>query len=80
MSNNSPWAHKREALRKYSSYRLNNEILSELSWGRENHKITKRLAELVSERWPGPGTDVCDIKLVAMLLSTVGWKLEWNIR
>ena len=80
MFNNSPWAHKREALRKYSSYRLNNEILSELSW---DEKTIKSQSDW--QNWCQKDGRV----LVRMCVTSNwwqcysprwGWKLEWNIR
>ena len=52
---NGPWEHKRKELQKHSVLLLNNELVLKRSWN--ENSITARseqLAEIISERWPGP--------------------------
>ena len=55
---NDPWASKRVELQQHSVLLLNNELLTQPSW----HEVTirtrsRRMAKLVSERWPGPASE-----------------------
>ena len=55
---NDPWACKREELQEHSVLLLNNELLSHTSWSEETIRSRgRRMAELVSERWPGPASE-----------------------
>ena len=55
---NSPWASKRDELQEHSVLLLNNELLSQLAWDEETIRCrSRRMAQLVSERWPGPASD-----------------------
>lgn len=52
---NDTWACKRDELQEHSVLLLNNELLSQSSWNEETIRSrSRRMAELVSERWPGP--------------------------
>ena len=52
---NDPWQCKRDELQKYAVLLLNNELLSQSSWNEESIRCrSRRMAELVSESWPGP--------------------------
>ncbi len=52
---NDPWECKRDELQEHSVLLLNNELLSQSSWNEETIRSrSRRMAELVSERWPGP--------------------------
>ena len=52
---NDPWVCKREELQEHSVLLLNNELLSQPSWNEETIRSrSRRMAELVSGRWPGP--------------------------
>ncbi len=55
---NDPWACKRDELQEYSVLLLNNELLSQPSWVEETIRSrSRRMAKLVSERWPGPASE-----------------------
>ena len=55
---NDPWACKRDELQEHSVLLLNNELLSQSSWNEETIRSrSRRMAELVSERWPGPASE-----------------------
>ena len=55
---NDPWACKRDELQEHSVLLLNNELLSQPSWNEESIRSrSRRTAELVSERWPGPASE-----------------------
>ena len=52
---NDPWQCKRDELQKYAVLLLNNELLSKSSWDEETiQSRSRRMAEIVSERWPAP--------------------------
>ena len=52
---NAPWKSKREELQEHSVLLLNNELLTRPSWDEETIRSrSRRVAELVSARWPGP--------------------------
>ena len=52
---NDPWKCKRDELQEHSVLLLNNELLSQPSWDEETIRSrSRRMAELVSEIWPGP--------------------------
>ena len=52
---NSPWKHKRGELGKHSILLLNKEL--PLSWAEKDITArSRRMARLVSERWPGPNS------------------------
>ena len=52
---NAPWENKRNGLLEHSVLLLNNELMSQSSWSEETIRSrSRRMAELVSERWPGP--------------------------
>ena len=52
---NDPWECKRDELQEHSVLLLNNELLSLPSWSEETIRSrSRRMADLVSERWPGP--------------------------
>ena len=58
---NDAWACKRDELQEYSVLLLNNELLSRPSWNEETIRSrSRRMAELVSERWPGPASEEWD--------------------
>ena len=55
---NDPWECKREELQEHSVLLLNNELLSQPSWDEDSIRSrSRRVAELVSERWPGPASE-----------------------
>ena len=55
---NAPWKSKRDELQEHSVLLLNNEMLSKPSWDEKTIRCrSRRMAELVSERWPGPASD-----------------------
>ena len=54
---NDPWKCKRDELQEHSVLLLNNELSSQPSWDEETIRSrSRRMAELVSERWPGPNS------------------------
>ena len=60
MSNES-WDVKRDELQEHSVLLLNNELLSKHSWDEETIRCrSRRMAEIVSERWPGPKSQKWD--------------------
>ena len=55
---NAAWKSKRDELQEHSVLLLNNELLSQSSWNEETIRSrSRRVAELVSERWPGPASE-----------------------
>ena len=55
---NAPWKSKRDELQEHSVLLLNNKLLSQSSWNEETIRSrSRRLAELVSERWPSPASE-----------------------
>ena len=55
---NDPWKSKRDELQEHSVLLLNNELLSKPSWDEQTIRCrSRRMAHLVSERWPGPASD-----------------------
>ena len=55
---NDPWTSKCDELQKYAVLLLNNELLSQPSWDEKTIRCrSRRMAQLVSERWPGPASD-----------------------
>ena len=55
---NAPWTNKRSELQEHSVLLLNNELLSTPSWSEETIlSRSRRMAKLVSERWPGPSSE-----------------------
>ena len=55
---NDPWASKRDELQEHSVLLLNNELLTQPSWDEETIRSrSRRMAKLVSERWPGPASE-----------------------
>ena len=55
---NDAWASKRDELQGHSVLLLNNELLSQPSWSEETIRSrSRRMAKLVSERWPGPASE-----------------------
>ena len=55
---NDPWASKRDELQEHSVLLLNNELLTQPSWDEEAIRYrSRRMAELASERWPGPASE-----------------------
>ena len=55
---NGPWASKRDELQEHSVLLLNNELLSQPAWDEDTIRCrSRRMAQLVSERWPGPASD-----------------------
>ena len=55
---NGPWTSKRDELQEHSVLLLNNELLSQPAWNEETIRSrSRRMAQLVSERWPGPASD-----------------------
>ena len=55
---NDPWTSKRDELQEHSVLLLNNELLSRPSWSEETIRSrSRRMAKLVSERWPGPASE-----------------------
>ena len=58
---NDPWICKRDELQEHSVLLLNNHLLSQHSWDEETIRFrSQRIAELVSERWPGPASEEWD--------------------
>ena len=58
---NDPWKHKRDQLRNHGVLLLNNELLDEPCWSDDTiHCRSLRVANLVSERWPGPDSSAWD--------------------
>ena len=52
---NAPWNSKRDELQEHSVLLLNNELLTRPTWDEETIRSrSRRMAELISERWPGP--------------------------
>ncbi len=55
---NAPWGHKRNGLQEHSVLLLNNELMSWSFWNEETIRSrSRRMAELVSESWPGPDSE-----------------------
>ena len=55
---NDPWQSKRDELQKYAVLLLNNELLPQPSWDEDTIRDrSRRMAKLVSERWPGPDSE-----------------------
>ena len=55
---NDPWNNKRNELQEHSVLLLNNELLTRPTWDEEPIRSrSRRVAELVSARWPGPTSD-----------------------
>ena len=55
---NDPWASKRDELQGHSVLLLNNELLTQPSWDEKTIRCrSRRMAELASERWPGPASE-----------------------
>ena len=55
---NAPWKSKRDELRGHSVMLLNNELLTRPTWNEEAIRSrSRRVAELVSARWPGPTSE-----------------------
>ena len=55
---NDPWNNKRDELQEHSVLLLNNELLTRPTWEEEPIRSrSRRVAELVSARWPGPTSD-----------------------
>ncbi len=55
---NDPWNNKRDELQEHSVLLLNNELLTQDTWDEETIRSRSlRMAELVSERWPGPASE-----------------------
>ena len=55
---NGPWASKRDELQEHSVLLLNNELLSQPAWDEDTIRCrSRRMAQLVSKRWPGPASD-----------------------
>ena len=55
---NDPWKNKRDELQEHSVLLLNNELLTQTTWDEETIRSrSRRMAELVSERWPGPASE-----------------------
>ena len=60
MSNDS-WKSKGDELRQHAVLLLNNELVAQPSWGEDAIRCrSKRLARLVSGRWPGPDSTAWD--------------------
>ncbi len=58
---NGPWMSKRDELQEHSVLLLNNQLLSQQSWDEETIRSrSQRIAELASERWPGPDSEEWD--------------------
>ena len=56
---NDPWDSKRDELQEHSVMLMNYELLSKPTWDEETILCrSRRMAELVSERWPGPNSNV----------------------
>lgn len=52
---NEKWERKREELQKYSLLMLNKQWASQSSWSEKDiENRSRRMAELISKRWPGP--------------------------
>ena len=55
---NAPWKSKRDELQEHSVLLLNNELLTRPTWDEETVRSrSRRVAELVSARWPGPTSE-----------------------
>ena len=55
---NDAWASKRDELQEHSVLLLNNELLSQPFWSEEAIRSrSRRMAQLVAERWPGPASE-----------------------
>ena len=55
---NAAWEQKRNGLREHSVLLLNNELMSQSSWNEEIIRCrSRRMADLVSELWPGPDSE-----------------------
>ena len=55
---NAPWNSKRDELQEHSVLLLNNELLTRSTWDEETIRSrSRRVAELVSTRWPGPTSE-----------------------
>ena len=55
---NDAWASKRDELQAHSVLLLNNQLLSQPSWSEQAIRSrSRRMAQLVSERWPGPASE-----------------------
>ena len=55
---NAPWKSKRDELQEHSVLLLNNELLTRPTWDEETIRSrNRRVAELVSARWPGPTSE-----------------------
>ena len=55
---NDPWTSKRDELQEHSVLLLNNELLTQPSWNEGTiQSRSRRMAELVSKRWPGPASE-----------------------
>ena len=55
---NAPWKSKRDELQEHSVLLLNNELLTRPTWDEEPIlSRSRRVAELVSARWPGPTSE-----------------------
>ena len=55
---NAPWNSKRDELQEHSVLLLNNELLTRPTWDEETIRSrSRRVAELVSARWPGPTSE-----------------------
>ena len=55
---NAPWKSKRDELQEHSVLLLNNELLTRPIWDEEPIlSRSRRVAELVSARWPGPASE-----------------------
>ena len=55
---NAPWMSKRDELQEHSVLLLNNELLTRPTWDEEIIRSrSRRVAELVSARWPGPTSE-----------------------
>ncbi len=52
---NAPWNSKRDELQEHSVLLLNNELMFESSWNEDSIRDrSHRMADLISDRWPGP--------------------------
>ena len=55
---NAAWKSKRDELQEHSVLLLNNELLTRPTWDEEAIRSrSRRVAELVSARWPGPTSE-----------------------
>ena len=55
---NAPWNSKRDELQEHSVLLLNNGLLTRSTWDEETIRSrSRRVAELVSTRWPGPTSE-----------------------